>query len=219
MPVQVENLSQRRIMSRKHKNLPVATEELMRPIESAGVLIPQPEDVERYLHTHSDLTSLLPSVCKTVSERFGKTALLSLEIYRDPEFGDESLLLIVRQSPYDERVLEIIDDISDQYADEIDQASGSFRVTTDFLLQQKATRSVVDDEFEKQKQAFESISPEELVPYQGQFVAAIDGKIIDSDKDLIELDQRILQRYGDVPVYITKVGERAIFNIPTPFVR
>lgn len=86
-------------------------------------------------------------------------------------------------------------------------------------MQQKATQSSVEDEFGKQKQAFENISPEELAPYHGQFVAAIDGKIVDSDKDMMELDQRILDRYGDVPVYITKVGERAIFNIPTPFVR
>ncbi len=86
-------------------------------------------------------------------------------------------------------------------------------------MQQKATQSVVEYEFENQKQAFENISPEELAPYHGQFVAAIDGKIVDSDKDMMELDQGILDRYGDVPVYITKVGERAIFNIPTPFVR
>jgi hypothetical protein len=122
-------------MSRKYKNPPVVTDELLSPLESSGVFIPEPEDVEKYLLEHPDITRLLPSICKTTWRITSGNARLSLEIYRDPEFNDESLLLLVRQSPYDERILEIIDSISDEYADEFDKLSGSFRVTTDFRLQ------------------------------------------------------------------------------------
>ena len=76
-----------------------------------------------------------------------------------------------------------------------------------------------DPEFEAQKRAFEKIPPENLAPYHGRFVAARDGQILDSDIDFIALDDRILERFGDVPIYITKIGERVKVNVPTIFLR
>ncbi|MEW6212217.1 MAG: hypothetical protein AB1631_28065 [Acidobacteriota bacterium] len=121
-------------MSRKYKNPPIVKEELLIPLESEDILIPEPKEIKRYLSDHADIGGLLPPICETARKKFGGNPQLSLEIYRDPEFDEEPLLLLVRQSPYDDGILETIDSISDEYANELDQASGLFRVTTDFRL-------------------------------------------------------------------------------------
>lgn len=76
-----------------------------------------------------------------------------------------------------------------------------------------------DTEFERQKEAFKSIPPIFLAPYRGQFVAACNGAIVDSDNDLGALGRRFFEKHGDVPVYMTKVGDTIMVRIPTPFLR
>jgi hypothetical protein len=64
-----------------------------------------------------------------------------------------------------------------------------------------------NSEFEQQKEAFKRIPPGEFEQYNNQFVAARDGAIVDHDEDLVVLTGRFFDRYGDVPVYIKKIGE------------
>jgi len=78
------------------------------------------------------MTDLALSVCATVSARFGAHAQLSLEVYRDPEIEDEYLTLYLRQQDYDRNLLEAIEDICEEYEEELAERSGSLLVTTDF---------------------------------------------------------------------------------------
>ncbi|MEW6127722.1 MAG: hypothetical protein AB1757_11850 [Acidobacteriota bacterium] len=73
--------------------------------------------------------------------------------------------------------------------------------------------------FQKQKRLFEYIPAAALIQYRGQFVAACNGVIVDSDSNLPALSRRFVETYGHVPVYITKVGEKIRVHIPTPFLR
>lgn len=72
-------------------------------------------------------------------------------------------------------------------------------------------------EFEKQREAFKEIPPLVLVPYRGQFVASRDGVIVECDTDLVELTRKFVERYGNVAVYITRIGKP--IKMRTPFVR
>ena len=73
-------------------------------------------------------------------------------------------------------------------------------------------------EFELQKQAFESIPPLLISQYAGQFVASIDGQIVDSDSNIQELAKRFFLQRGFVPAYITRVGAQPhVVEIDTPF--
>lgn len=83
-------------------------------------------------------------------------------------------------------------------------------------LRATETRSGVDAEFDQQKAAFNEIPPLVLMPYNGLFVASFNGEIVDSDPNLPSLTNRFFSQYGDVPVYITRVGgrKRVLFRTP-----
>lgn len=72
------------------------------------------------------------------------------------------------------------------------------------------------DGFERQKQAFMDIQPDILAPYHGKFVASRNGVIVDSDTDLVALSHRVREQYGNLPIYMTRIGKAV--NMPTPFV-
>jgi hypothetical protein len=80
---------------------------------------------------------------------------------------------------------------------------------------QKLTDS--EREFEEQKRLFQRNLPLLLEQYRGQFVASRNGDIVDSDEDFVTLTHRFFQNAGDVPVYITKIGEDEGIFIETPF--
>jgi hypothetical protein len=75
----------------------------------------------------------------------------------------------------------------------------------------------LEDGFERQKQAFKSIPPDLLAPYRGKFVASRNGVIEDYDTDMVALSHRVRERFGNAPVYITRVGKAV--KMPTPFAR
>ena len=72
-------------------------------------------------------------------------------------------------------------------------------------------------EFEEQKTLFQQILPLFLEQYRNQFVASMNGQIVDSDEDFITLAHRFFAANGDVPVYITKIGDDPGIVIDTPF--
>jgi hypothetical protein len=99
---------------------------------SKGIMTSQPAEARDYLLRHPDMVDLLSFVSKRTSERFGTSAQLSLEVYRDPEIRDEYLCLYVRQENYDEHIMDIIENIRAEYEEEISEKSGWLLVTTDF---------------------------------------------------------------------------------------
>ena len=96
------------------------------------IVIPNPAEAERYLGEHAELRSALPQICQRVREEFGPDAELLLELYRDPEIDDRYLTLEVRQERYDSNIIERLDQISGEFADELEPCSGQILLTTDF---------------------------------------------------------------------------------------
>ena len=74
-----------------------------------------------------------------------------------------------------------------------------------------------DLEFWFEQKYFDSIPKSELVRFEGLHVASRHGRIIDSDSSLEALTNRFFTTYGDVPVYIAKVGDEEPERIDTPF--
>jgi len=72
-------------------------------------------------------------------------------------------------------------------------------------------------EFWLERAAFEMIPKTQLAKHEGQYVASRDGKIIESDSSLEALTNKFFMRYGDVSVYMTKVGDEEPERIDTPF--
>jgi hypothetical protein len=72
-------------------------------------------------------------------------------------------------------------------------------------------------EFQQQKDAFSDIPPIILAQFQNMFVVSHNGNILDSDFDLPTLTARFFGHHGDMPVYITKIGEQVEDRFDTPF--
>ena len=68
-----------------------------------------------------------------------------------------------------------------------------------------------------EKQAFEMIPRDQLAQYAGKFVASKNGIIVRSDTELEHLTEWFFSQYGDVPVYITQIGDDFEVRIDTPF--
>ena len=107
-------------------------EEVLNKLHQDWIKIPKPAEVRAYLLRYSDLTDLLPFVCKVARERVGIDPELSLEVYHDPEIEDDYLTLYLRHEHYNEHILEIIEDIRTQYERKLVGRSGWLLVTTDF---------------------------------------------------------------------------------------
>ncbi len=86
------------------------------------------------------------------------------------------------------------------------------------MLRSEYVLSRAEMEFKQQEQAFRRILPLELVAFAGEYVVSRDGSIVDHDVDLPTLTNRFFSQYGDVPVYVTKIGEEESEVIDTPFI-
>ena len=110
-----------------------AVGELLFAVDSdADIVVPNSVEVGRYLSEHAGLSTVLPQICQRVREKFGPDAELSLELYRDPEIDDRYLTLEVRQDQYESDIMDKLDTLSEEFANELPQCSGHILVTTDF---------------------------------------------------------------------------------------
>jgi len=98
-----------------------------------GIRVPEVPKVKNYLSNFPELIEILPSVCKVTREKFPPDkAQLSLEVTKDFSEDTEFLILYVRQEQYDEKIMEIIDDIRSTYGEKLIGKQGWILVTTDF---------------------------------------------------------------------------------------
>ena len=104
----------------------------LKPAIGFDVSIRNAADVEGYVAQHPTLRSLLNRICEQARVEFGRDAELTLELYRDPEIDDRYLTLLVRQPQYDANIVERLDQLAAQFADELDRCTGDLLVTTDF---------------------------------------------------------------------------------------
>ena len=104
----------------------------LKPTIGFDVSIRNAADVEGYVVEHPMLRSLLNRICEQARIEFGHGTELTLELYRDPEIDDRYLTLLVRQSQYDANIVERLDQLAAQFADELDRCTGDLLVTTDF---------------------------------------------------------------------------------------
>ena len=108
--------------------------DVLEVLKAMHVMIPETSEVSEYLHSHPDLSCLIPPICCKLIKTFHEDARLFLEIYRDPEIHDEYLTLYVRKNVYEEQILDCIDKAIAEFEPALGSASGWLLVTTDFLL-------------------------------------------------------------------------------------
>src|SRR5437667_1196748 len=81
----------------------------------------------------------------------------------------------------------------------------------------KAGRAVHLDPLAAGQKAFERQLPKLLRQYREQFVALLEGRVVDHDADDEALAARMFARFGDAPFYIAHVTQRPrIYDLPSP---
>jgi hypothetical protein len=69
--------------------------------------------------------------------------------------------------------------------------------------------------FEREQEAFERLKPELLRTHRGQCVAILNGQVVESGSDKIEVLDRVYERFGYRPVYVQWVEERPrVYKVP-----
>jgi hypothetical protein len=100
---------------------------------SQRVAISSLAKVRNYLLQNSDLLDLLPTLCKTIAERFDPGTKQRLEYYQDPQYeDDEYLSLYLRLDPVDLSMIETIDSITDAYSEAFANIKGWILIAPDF---------------------------------------------------------------------------------------
>ncbi|MEO0264954.1 MAG: hypothetical protein ABIM17_06910 [candidate division WOR-3 bacterium] len=97
---------------------------------------------------------------------------------------------------------EIIEQLIREYL----ETEGSYDIS-----EEKAT-------FEKEKAAFEKML-EKLCKddsLRGKYVAVLNGEVVDSDHDKLKLVEKTYKKYGYSPVFFGFVGQRRVFEVPSP---
>ncbi|MFQ5814493.1 MAG: type II toxin-antitoxin system Phd/YefM family antitoxin [Anaerolineae bacterium] len=80
-----------------------------------------------------------------------------------------------------------------------------------------AVRQAQLQKFEQERAAYLRLKPQLLQTHRGQFVAIHESKVVDTDEENRELVKRVIERYGNEPVYIQLVAEELrTFEIPSP---
>ncbi len=112
-------------------SISIQIEKTLLSLRNMSIIINHPEDIRDYLINHN-LESLLLPICQKAKALFKDNAKLYLEVYHDPEVEDKYLTLYIRQDNYYKDILEIIEELSEDFEELISGTSGWFLITTDF---------------------------------------------------------------------------------------
>ncbi len=113
-------------------NILVEIEETLKYIQNRYIMIPDVSDVRDYLIRYPDIITILAIACEAALERFAANAMVSLEVYHDPEIEDEYLTLYVRQQQYDADIMKKIKAVRAAYENMLVDKIGWLLLTTDF---------------------------------------------------------------------------------------
>jgi hypothetical protein len=112
-------------------SISIQIEKTLLSLRNMSIIINHPEDIRDYLINHNLEWLLLP-ICQKAKALFQENAKLYLEVYHDPEVKDKYLTLYIRQDNYYKDILEIIEELSEDFEELISDTSGWFLITTDF---------------------------------------------------------------------------------------
>jgi len=73
------------------------------------------------------------------------------------------------------------------------------------------------EQFERDHRAFERRREELLQTHRGQFVAVLNGQVVDADPDQGDLAKRVYAKFGYRPIYMDEVREKPrLYEFPSP---
>ena len=75
-----------------------------------------------------------------------------------------------------------------------------------------------DDKWRREQRAFRQLLPELLSTHLDEFVAIHEGRVVESGVDKLEVARRAYERFGYIPIFISRIvaGPPEPIRIPSP---
>jgi len=75
-----------------------------------------------------------------------------------------------------------------------------------------------EDKWRREQQAFHKLLPELLGTHRDQFVAIHEERVVESGSDKMDVARRAYERFGYVPIFVSRVTDRPLtaIRIPSP---
>ena len=100
-------------------------------VKNSGVIIQRMKMVENYLLDHIRVIPVLKQSVQIISEKLKSADQLILDLYQDPEYDDEFLVIYARQRKYNDDFIEQIEQTRKEYQYLLPNTNDIF-LTTDF---------------------------------------------------------------------------------------
>ncbi len=95
--------------------------------------------------------------------------------------------------------------------------AGEYRAYREWKSSRTPAPATNDEQFEREKAAFQRLLPELLEKYAGQWVAIVNEQVTDVGPDFSTVIQRTRARFGKRPVVVQQVlKEPRIYRLPSP---
>jgi hypothetical protein len=104
---------------------------LIEKLKSLGVAVPVEKEVGRYLSKHKDMVNVIRDITTSAQKKF-KGSTLALKLFKEPEINDEYLALYVSPKEYGEQTQNLLDEILDNFSEQISNKSGWISILTSF---------------------------------------------------------------------------------------
>jgi hypothetical protein len=109
-------------------------DQVLKGLAPHHITVPRPEEVRAYIERHPEGISILVPVAARARQEFPDPAKLSLEVYADPETGEQDLKLYVRLAVYEPGMWKQLSRVCDPFEEDFAQIPSSWpHVTTDYL--------------------------------------------------------------------------------------
>ena len=109
-----------------------AVEDVLEYLMALDITISRTSDIRDYLYSHIDMVSFVKRLSETTRDYFGDSAVLTLELYKDPEINDSYLSLLVYDRIDPDLVLNKIDNIIEGYEIDFSEMSGWLMLGRDY---------------------------------------------------------------------------------------
>ena len=109
-----------------------AVEYVLEYLMALDIKINRPSGIRDYLYSHIDMVSFVKRISDTTRDYFGSSAILTFELYKDPEIADNYLSLLVNDRIEPDLVLNKIDRIIEENERDFSEMSGWLMLSRDY---------------------------------------------------------------------------------------
>lgn len=120
----------------------LALQTLWARLERADVVLPDRVQAESFLMYHDDMFDVVGGLCEAARREFARPDELCLEVYVDPEEGQTTLTIYLRQWEYSDDIMDRIGRVRSEFYDDLARISGWLHLTTDFSSPQEIVERV-----------------------------------------------------------------------------